>query len=141
LRPTGDGAFVSAGVIDVTGVALDDAELFGPVLQVLRVADLDQAIATANATRYGLAGGLIGGDAATWARVQAEMRAGVLNWNRPTTGASGALPFGGPGWSGSGRPSAWYAADYCAYPVAQAVSASPVAIPAPGLPAPATGAA
>jgi succinylglutamic semialdehyde dehydrogenase len=42
----------------------------------------------------------------------------VANWNRPTTGAAGTAPFGGLGDSGNHRPSAYYAADYCAYPVA-----------------------
>ncbi|MGH8807350.1 MAG: succinylglutamate-semialdehyde dehydrogenase, partial [Noviherbaspirillum sp.] len=39
-------------------------------------------------------------------------------WNRPTTGAASTAPFGGIGKSGNHRPSAYYAADYCAYPVA-----------------------
>ena len=44
-------------------------------------------------------------------------RAGVITCTRPTTGAPSNAPFGGTGWSGNHRPSAWYAADYCAYPV------------------------
>ena len=46
-----------------------------------------------------------------------ESRAGVVNWNRPTNGAASNAPFGGIGLSGNHRPSAYYAADYCAYPV------------------------
>ena len=42
----------------------------------------------------------------------------MVNFNRPTTGAAGDMPFGGLGASGNHRPSAYYAADYCAYPVA-----------------------
>ena len=129
-----DGAFVHPGVIDVTGLSPPDEELFGPVLQVYRATDFDHALDIANATRFGLAGGLISDDPALWARVKAELRAGVLNWNRPTTGASGALPFGGPGLSGSLRPSAYYAADYVAYPVASQLSEKAAPIPAPGLP-------
>jgi succinylglutamic semialdehyde dehydrogenase len=129
-----DGAFVHPGVIDVTGLSPPDEELFGPVLQVYRASDFDHALDIANATRFGLAGGLISDDPALWARVKNELRAGVLNWNRPTTGASGALPFGGPGLSGSLRPSAYYAADYVAYPVATQLSEKAVPIPAPGLP-------
>ena len=129
-----DGAFVHPGVIDVTGLSPPDEELFGPVLQVYRASDFDHALDIANATRFGLAGGLISDDAALWARVKNELRAGVLNWNRPTTGASGALPFGGPGLSGSLRPSAYYAADYVAYPVATQLSEKAASIPAPGLP-------
>ncbi len=129
-----DGAFVHPSVIDVTGLSPPDEELFGPVLQVYRAGDFDHALDLANATRFGLAGGLISDDAALWSRVKNELRAGVLNWNRPTTGASGALPFGGPGLSGSLRPSAYYAADYVAYPVATQLSEKATSIPAPGLP-------
>ncbi len=129
-----DGAFVHPAIIDVTGLSPPDEELFGPVLQVYRAQDFDHALDLANATRFGLAGGLISDDPALWARVKNEMRAGILNWNRPTTGASGAMPFGGPGLSGSLRPSAYYAADYVAYPVATQASEKAVAIAAPGLP-------
>lgn len=131
-----DGAFVRPCIVDMTGARdVADEELFGPVLQVFRVATFDDAIARANATAYGLSGGLISDDADLWSRARVEMRAGVLNWNRPTTGASGGLPFGGPGLSGSARPGAWYAADYCAWPVATQRADKAVVIPAPGLPA------
>jgi succinylglutamic semialdehyde dehydrogenase len=129
-----EGALVHPGVIDVTGLTPPDEELFGPLLQVYRVKDFDHALDIANATRFGLAGGLISDDPTLWARVQSEMRVGVLNWNRPTTGASGALPFGGPGLSGSLRPSAYYAADYVAFPVATQLAEKAVAIASPGLP-------
>ena len=105
------------------------------MLQVYRASDFDHALDVANATRFGLAGGLVSDDATLWGRVKLELRAGVLNWNRPTTGASSALPFGGPGLSGSLRPSAYYAADYAAYPVASQLAEKAVAIAAPGLPA------
>lgn len=130
-----EGALVHPGVIDVTGLTPPDEELFGPILQVYRVTDFDHALDVANATRFGLAGGLISDDSALWARVKNEMRAGVLNWNRPTTGASSALPFGGPGLSGSLRPSAYYAADYVAYPVSTQLAEKATPIAAPGLPA------
>lgn len=129
-----DGAFIYPGMIDVTGVNTPDDELFGPLLQIVRVKDFDHALDVANATRFGLAGGLISDDPALWARVKTELRAGILNWNRPTTGASSALPFGGPGLSGSLRPSAYYAADYVAYPVAAQIAEKAAPIAAPGLP-------
>ncbi|HYD89244.1 MAG TPA: succinylglutamate-semialdehyde dehydrogenase [Vitreimonas sp.] len=129
-----EGATVHPAIIDVTGLTPPDEELFGPLLQVYRVSDFDHALDVANATRYGLAGGLISDDPTLWARVKNEMRAGVLNWNRPTTGASGAMPFGGPGLSGSLRPSAYYAADYVAYPVATQLAEKAAPIAAPGLP-------
>jgi len=111
-------AFVTPAIIEVTGIDAPDEEIFAPVLQVLRVADFDAALAGANRTRFGLAAGLISRDDALWARFVGEVRAGVINRNRPTTGASGGMPFGGLGESGNHRPSAWYAADYCAWPVA-----------------------
>jgi succinylglutamic semialdehyde dehydrogenase len=102
-----------------------DEEYFGPLLQILRVDDFPAAIAAAGATRFGLAAGLIGGDEALYRAFWRGVRAGVVNWNRPTTGASSAAPFGGVGDSGNHRASAFYAADYCAYPVAGLESPSP----------------
>jgi len=114
-----DRPFLSPGLIDVTAVAnRADTELFGPLLQVIRVVDFDAALAEANATHFGLAAGLIGGDAALYDRFWSAIRAGVVNWNRPTNGAASNAPFGGVGHSGNHRPSAYYAADYCAFPVA-----------------------
>ena len=117
-------AFLRPGLIEVTGVDVPDEEIFGPIIQVTRVADFDAAIAAANDTEYGLSAGLVSDDAALWERFWVEARAGIVNWNRPTCGAASNMPFGGPGRSGNLRPSAWYAADYCAYPVA--TQAAPV---------------
>ncbi|PZR34077.1 succinylglutamate-semialdehyde dehydrogenase [Caulobacter segnis] len=111
-------AFVTPGLIDVTGVETPDEELFAPWLQVRRVASFDDALKAANATRYGLSAGLISNESKRWELFLNRIRAGVVNWNRPTTGAAGSMPFGGLGASGNHRPSAYYAADYCAYPVA-----------------------
>jgi succinylglutamic semialdehyde dehydrogenase len=111
-------AFISPGIIDVSHHDTPDEEIFAPVLQVRRAATFDGAIALANATRYGLSAGLISDDPIRWDRFLSRIRAGVVNWNRPTTGAAGSAPFGGLGASGNHRPSAYYAADYCAYPVA-----------------------
>ncbi len=64
-----------------------------------------------------------------------EARAGIVNWNKPLTGAASTAPFGGIGASGNHRPSAWYAADYCAWPMASLESDS-LTLPAtlnPGL--------
>ena len=110
--------FLTPALIDVTDVQRrPDAELFGPVLQLIRVADFDAALAEANATNYGLAASLVGGSPELYDRFWANVRAGVINWNSPTNGAPSKAPFGGVGLSGNHRPSAYYAADYCAYPV------------------------
>jgi succinylglutamic semialdehyde dehydrogenase len=112
-------AFVSPGLLDVTAVRdLPDEEYFGPLLCLIRTESLDDALRQANATRYGLAAGLLSEDRADYERFYRTIRAGIVNWNRQTTGASSAAPFGGVGASGNHRPSAYYAADYCAYPVA-----------------------
>ena len=118
-RPEGlSDAFVTPALLDVTGVDAPDGEIFAPVLQVRRVASFEAAVEAANATRFGLSAGLVSDDPELWSRFLNLSRAGVVNWNRPTTGAAAAMPFGGLGESGNGRPSAYYAADYCAYPVA-----------------------
>jgi succinylglutamic semialdehyde dehydrogenase len=115
--------FVSPALIDVTGLAgLPDEEYFGPLAQVIRYASFDDAIARANDTAYGLCAALLADDPALWTRFHHEIRAGIVNWNRPTNGASSAAPFGGVGRSGNHRPGAYYAADYCAYPVASVES-------------------
>lgn len=111
-------AFVQPAIIDVTDASVPDEEIFAPFLSVIRVSNFDDAIKAANATRYGLSAGLISDDAKLWDRFITRIRAGVVNFNRPTTGAAGDMPFGGLGDSGNHRPSAYYAADYCAYPVA-----------------------
>jgi succinylglutamic semialdehyde dehydrogenase len=111
-------AFVTPGLYDVTGIDAPDAEIFAPVLQIIRVPDFDAAIAAANATGFGLSAGLLSDDETLWQRFLTRSRAGVVNWNRPTTGAAANMPFGGLGQSGNHRPSAYYAADYCAYPIA-----------------------
>ena len=118
-RPMGELPFVTPGLIDTTAMAeRPDVELFGPLLQVIRVDSFDEAIAEANNTRFGLSASLIGGTPQEYNRFWANIRAGIVNWNRPTNGASSAAPFGGIGLSGNHRPAAFYAADYCAYPVA-----------------------
>lgn len=110
---------VSPAILDVTDVAdRADEELFGPLLQLVRVPDFDGALAEANATQFGLAAGLISDDRALYEKFHRTVRAGIVNWNQPLTGASSAAPFGGVGRSGNHRPSAYFAADYCSYPVA-----------------------
>ena len=117
-RPVEGRPFLTPAMIDTTHMAeRPDVELFGPILQVFRTDDFDAAIAEANNTRYGLSASLISQTPALYDRFWANIRAGIVNWNRPTNGASSSAPFGGIGWSGNHRPSAYYAADYCAYPV------------------------
>lgn len=127
---------VSPGLLDVTAAtARPDEEHFGPLLQVIRVADFDAAITEANRTRFGLSAGLLSDDRDLYERFRTGVRAGVINWNQQTTGASSAAPFGGVGASGNHRPSAYFAADYCSYPVAsiELPRVQAPATPQPGL--------
>ena len=118
-RPDESLPFLSPSILDATDIyERPDIELFGPLLQVIRVPDFEEAIKEANNTRYGLSASLIGGQPEDFETFWSEIRAGIVNWNRPTNGASSAAPFGGVGLSGNHRPAAFYAADYCAYPVA-----------------------
>ena len=127
---------ISPGLIDVTAVAKrDDEEIFGPLLQVIRVADFDAAIAEANNTQFGLSAGLFSDSEEQFNYFYDRIRAGIVNWNKQLTGASSAAPFGGIGASGNHRASAYYAADYCSYPVA-GIEADQLALPqtlSPGL--------
>lgn len=133
-RPQADLPFLTPAIIDVTAVKdRPDIELFGPLLQVVRVSNLDEAIAEANRTRFGLSASLVGGSPEEYDHFWTHARAGVINWNRPTNGASSAAPFGGIGLSGNHRPSAYYAADYCAYPVASTEMEQPRAAITTGL--------
>lgn len=112
-------SFLSPGLMDVTHIPnKPDEELFGPFLQIIRVDNLAAAIEEANKTQYGLSAGLFSDSQAEYELFYQKVKAGVINWNTPLTGASSSAPFGGIGLSGNHRPSAFYAADYCSYPVA-----------------------
>ena len=117
LKP--NTGLLSPGLMDVTAVQnRPDEEIFGPFLQVIRVPDFAAAIQEANRTTYGLTAGLLSNERREYEEFYRRVRAGVINWNTPLTGASSAAPFGGIGRSGNHRPGAFYAADYCSYPVA-----------------------
>ncbi len=114
-----DSGFLSPGIIDMTKATdVPDEEIFAPLVQLYRYHDFDEAISLANQTRFGLVAGLLSDSMTHYQHFYKNIRAGLINWNRPTTGAIGSLPFGGVGYSGNHRPSAYFAADYCSYPVA-----------------------
>lgn len=118
-RPIPGLPFVTPGIIDVTAMAeRPDVELFGPILQIVRVESFEDAIAEANATRFGLAAALFGGNEAQYDQFWAASRCGLVNWNRPTVMVPSGFPTGGIGLSGNFRTGGAYMADQCAYPVA-----------------------
>lgn len=117
LRP--HSALISPGLIDVTHVKdREDEEIFGPLLQLIRVKDFEAAIEEANNTKYGLSAGIFCDKRELFETYYHRVHAGVINWNEPLTGAASSAPFGGTRASGNHRPSAYFAADYCSYPVA-----------------------
>lgn len=138
IHPDKDSAFLSPGLMDVTDIKyeIEDEEIFGPLLQLVWVENFSQAIQEANRTKYGLVAGLLCDDEQLYEQFYNEVHAGLIHWNRPLTGSSSGAPFGGIGKSGNHRPSAYYAADYCAYPVAclKQNSLSMTAELTPGLP-------
>ncbi|WXL24692.1 succinylglutamate-semialdehyde dehydrogenase [Ectopseudomonas mendocina] len=129
-QPLAGSALLTPGIIDVTCVEdrLDE-EFFGPLLQVYRYRDFAEAIDEANNTRFGLAAGLLSDSRERYEQFWLSSRAGIVNWNKQLTGAASSAPFGGIGASGNHRPSAYYAADYCAYPVAS-LEAESLTLPA-----------
>ena len=112
-RPAGRGPpFLTPALIDVTDVRdRPDEEIFGPVLQLIRVKDFDAAIAEANNTRFGLAASLVGGSPEMydkfWAErpcrgdqlEQADQRRAVeraVRRRRPVAAITGRAPFTPP---------------------------------------------
>ncbi|MBB6122610.1 succinylglutamate-semialdehyde dehydrogenase [Sphingobium subterraneum] len=122
-RPKDDLPYLSPAIIDVTNVdERPDIELFGPLLQVIQVADFDAAIAEAAATHFGLSAALVGGSPEQFDRFWSSLSAGIINWNRTTHAVSPGAPVGGVGVSGNRRPGGSYSADRMAYPVASSES-------------------
>lgn len=127
-------AFLSPGVLDMSSIKqVPDEELFAPFIQLFRYDDLQHGIALANQTSYGLSAGIFTDNPKHYEQFYQQVNAGLIHWNRPTTGALSSLPFGGIGHSGNHRPSAFFAADYCAYPIASLIEPS-LALPKNTLP-------
>ena len=120
MQPLSDNfAMLKPGIMDTTKVKnRPDNEIFGPFLQLIRVKTFDNAIKEANNTKFGLSAGLLSDDEGVYKKFFTQSRAGIVNWNRQLTGASSQAPFGGIGQSGNHNASAYFAADYCSYPVA-----------------------
>lgn len=106
---------LTPGLVDVTGLSVPDEEIFGPLLQLIRVKSLEEAIEVANNTAYGLVSAIFTDDEKEWELFYQRSKSGLINKNAPTTGALSTNPFGGTGISGNHRPSGYFAADYCSY--------------------------
>jgi succinylglutamic semialdehyde dehydrogenase len=132
--PARAGWFLTPGVLRVERFSADaDEEVFGPLLQIAVVDDDAEAVEQANATRFGLAAAVFTADEARWHAIGARLRAGCVNWNVGTAGASSRLPFGGLGLSGNHRPAAAFSVDSCAFPVAHLEERTDAAPLPPGM--------
>lgn len=123
-----EGWFVTPGIMAVDRFTREtDAEVFAPIVQVAVASSDDDLVEQANASDFGLAASVFTTDPERWRRISQEVRAGCVNWNVGTAGASSKLPFGGLGLSGNHRPAAAFSVDYCAYPVAHIQERGPSA--------------
>jgi succinylglutamic semialdehyde dehydrogenase len=122
LEPKVEGpnrTLVSPGILEMSNCLGDaDEEIFGPILKVYLVNSLDEGIEFANATRFGLAAGIITSDVNVYHEFYSKVKAGIINWNQPLTGATTFAPFGGVGQSGNYRPAGFLSSDYCSYATA-----------------------
>lgn len=94
-----------------------DTELFAPDLAVHVVSGVDEAIAVANSSAFGLSAAVFTKSADAFERCADELRVGVLHWNRSSAGASGRLPFSGIKASGNHRPAGILMGTSCVYPM------------------------
>lgn len=136
------GHYLSPGIVRVPRFSLSqdvardagcDIEVFGPILRLSLASDLDDALEQANASRFGLAASIFTRNKPAADRFLHEARAGCVNVNTGTAGASSKLPFGGLGHSGNHRPAGAFSLDYCAYPVATMVEDGSAATLAEGM--------
>jgi len=122
LQPRGlEGCYVSPSVHFVgqrRSSPYEREELFGPDLAIYPAGSEEEALQVANATDYGLAASVHTRSEQAFDRCQRALECGVVNWNAPTVGASGRLPFGGLKRSGNHRPAALWSTLYCSAPVA-----------------------
>ena len=98
------GHYATPRIFDAVtmNMAIAQTECFGPTVNLVTVSGVDEAIAAANATPYGLSSAIYTQDAHLMHRFKTEISAGMTSINNSTTGAEAHLPFGGNGWSGNG---------------------------------------
>jgi succinylglutamic semialdehyde dehydrogenase len=133
----GEGWFVTPGVLRARRFErATDREVFGPMVRISVADGLDDAIEQANATEFGLAASVFTRSEGVVQAAMARLRAGCINVNCGTAGASGKLPFGGLGRSGNLRPAGAAMIDACAYPVASMAEPGDAAVIPPGLTVP-----
>jgi acyl-CoA reductase-like NAD-dependent aldehyde dehydrogenase len=118
-RPTGkgleNGFFFEPTIFTrvQAGMRLEQEEIFGPVLSVLRFHTTDEAFAINNDVRYGLSSSVYTRDVNVAMRAMNELDNGITYINAPTIGAEAHLPFGGVKQTGNGhREGGWEVYDF-----------------------------
>ncbi len=89
------------------GSRLEQEEIFGPVLSVVRIGSLEEAIRVNNGVRYGLSSSLYTRDTHAAFRAMQDLDNGITYINAPTIGAEAHLPFGGVKQTGNGHREGW----------------------------------
>lgn len=116
-----DGYYVTPSINMVTKAdpnsIYQKTELFGPNVAVYMVDEISEALDIVNSSSYGLALSVFSNDREIFDYAFRRSRAGIVNWNRSTVGASSRLPFGGMGKSGNNQPTGTFAIYSCTYPV------------------------
>jgi succinylglutamic semialdehyde dehydrogenase len=102
-------------------------ELFAPNISIVGVDDLEEAIALANVTEYGLVASIFTSQEEVFRRAYDDLEFGLVNWNKMSVGASSKLPFGGFKKSGNHWPTAVTSTLYCTAPVASLEVSEPKA--------------
>jgi aldehyde dehydrogenase (NAD+) len=98
------GLFATPRIFDrvTMNMRVAQEECFGPTINIVEVDGIEEAIAAANATPYGLSSAVYTRDAKAMLLFKERISAGMTSINNSTTGAEAHLPFGGNGWSGNG---------------------------------------
>ncbi|MGA0241846.1 MAG: aldehyde dehydrogenase family protein [Candidatus Marinamargulisbacteria bacterium] len=122
----GPGGLVSPRV-EISNEAPDN-EIFGPLIFISMAKSLEDAIHMANQTNYGLSASVYIQSKRRFLEAFHRIDAGIINWNAPTTGASGMAPFGGVKHSGNHRPGGFNMIDHCVVPVASRQQPRPSSI-------------
>src|SRR5262249_8032084 len=95
------------------GMRVEQEEIFGPVLSVIRVRSLEEAIQVNNDVRYGLSSAIYTSSVNAAFRAMTDLDNGIPYVNAPTIGAEAHLPFGGVKQTGNGhREGGWAVYDF-----------------------------
>lgn len=95
------------------GMRVEQEEIFGPVLSVIKVGSLDEAVTVNNDVKYGLSSALYTRDVNAAFRAMSALETGITYINAPTIGAEAHLPFGGLKQTGNGhREGGWEVYDF-----------------------------